>query len=80
MWMSVGLIGRKQRSVHRLHARGAGEGPHQPVVYTVQMVDMHAGQEPDGVSIHKVHHTDDAPVETTTLTASYPLNNTLCSI
>lgn len=64
--VSVGLVGGKQRGVHRLHAGGAGEGPHQPVVYTVHVVDVHAGQEPDGVSVHEVHHTDDAPVEVNT--------------
>lgn len=61
--MSVGLIGGKQRSVHRLHAGGAGERPHQPVIYTVHVVDVHAGQKPDGVSVNKVHHTDDTPEE-----------------
>lgn len=60
MCVSVGLVRGKQRGVHRLHAGGAGEGPHQPVVYTVHVVDVHAGQEPDGVSVYKVHHTDDA--------------------
>lgn len=55
---SVGLIGGQQSGVHRLHAGGTGERPHQPVVYTVHMVNVHAGQEPDRVSIHKVHHTN----------------------
>ena len=64
--LSVGLIGGKQRGVHRLHAGGAGEGSHQPVVYTVHVVDVHAGQEPDRVPIHKVHHTDDTPVKVNT--------------
>lgn len=58
-FVSVGLVGGKQRSIHRLHARGAGEGSHQPVVDTVHVVDVHAGQEPDRVSVDKVHHTDD---------------------
>lgn len=62
LWVSVGLIGGKQRSINRFHAGGAGEGSHQPVIYTVHMVDVHAGQEPDGVSVYKVHHTDDTPV------------------
>lgn len=62
---SVGLIGGEQRSVHRLHAGGAGEGPHQPIVYTVHVVDVHAGQEPDGVSVNKVHHTNDTSAQNT---------------
>lgn len=61
VFVSVGLVVGKQRRIHRLHAGGAGEGSHQPFVYTVHVVDVHAGQEPDGVSVHKVHHTDDAP-------------------
>lgn len=60
-FVSVGLVGGKQCSIHRLHARGAGEGPHQPVIDTVHVVDVHAGQEPDRVSVDKVHHTDDTP-------------------
>lgn len=60
---SVGLIRRQQSSVHGLHAGRAGEGPHQPVVYAVHVVGVHAGQEPDGISINKVHHADDTPVE-----------------
>ena len=56
----VGLIGGEQGSVHRLHAGGAGKGSHQPVVYTVHMVDVHTGQEPNRVPINKVQHTDHA--------------------
>lgn len=55
---SVRFIGRKQSSVHRLHAGRTGEGPHQPVIYTVQVVYVHAWQKPDGVPVNKVHHTD----------------------
>lgn len=60
-FVSVGLVGGKQCSIHRLHARGASEGSHQPVIDTVHVVDVHAGQEPDRVSVDKVHHTDDTP-------------------
>lgn len=66
LWPSVGLVGGEQRSVHRLHAGGAGERPHQPVVYTVHVVDVHAGQEPDRVSVNKVHHTNDASAQENT--------------
>ncbi len=58
MKRSVGLVGGEQSSIHRLHAGGAGEGSHQPVVYTVHVVDVHTWQEPDGVPVYKVQHTD----------------------
>lgn len=63
---SVGLIGGEQGSIHRLHAGGAGEGSHQPVVYTVHVVDVHTRQEPDGVPVYKVQHTDHTPERGTT--------------
>lgn len=66
LWPSVGLVGGEQRSVHRLHAGRAGERPHQPVIYTVHVVDVHAGQEPDRVSVNKVHHTNDASAQENT--------------
>lgn len=57
---SVGLVGGEQGSIHRLHAGGAGEGSHKPIIYTVHVVDVHTWQEPDGVPINKVQHTDHA--------------------
>jgi len=38
----VGVIGNKKCSIHRLHAAGAGETPHQPVVNALHMVGVHA--------------------------------------
>lgn len=58
---SVGLIRREECSVDRFHAGRTGEGPHEPVVYAVHVVDVHAGQEPDGVTVYKVHHTNHTP-------------------
>lgn len=58
---SVGLVGGEKGGIHGLHAGGAGEGTHQPVVYAVHMVDVHARQESDRVPINKVQHTDHAP-------------------
>lgn len=55
---SVGLVGGEQGGIHGLHAGWTGEGSHQPVVYTVHVVDVHARQESDRVSINKVQHTD----------------------
>lgn len=60
---SVSFVGREQGSIYRLHTGGTREGPHQPVIYAVQVVDVHAGEEPDGVSIHKVHHADHTPAQ-----------------
>jgi len=58
---SVGfVIGGEQGGVHGLHAGGAGEGSHQPVVYTVHVVDVHTRQESDGVPINKIQHADHA--------------------
>lgn len=62
--VSVGLVGGEQGGIHGLHAGGTGEGPHQPVVYTVHVVDVHARQESDRVSVNKVQHTDHAPENT----------------
>lgn len=55
---SISLIGRKQCCVNWLHAGGACEGSHQPVIYTVQVIDVHARQKSNWVPINKVHHTD----------------------
>ena len=42
-------------------AGGAGEAPHEPVVYAPHVVCVHAGQVPDSVSRLKLDHTYDAP-------------------
>lgn len=57
---SVGLVGGQQGGVHGLHARGAGEGAHEPVVDAVRVVDVHAGQEPHRVAHRKLPHADHA--------------------
>lgn len=61
---SVSLIGWKQCCIHWLHAGWTGKGSHQPVIYTVQVVDVHARQKSDRVPINKVHHTNDTSGET----------------
>ena len=61
---SVSLVWWKQCCIHWLHAGWTGKGSHQPVIYTVQVVDVHAGQKSDRVPIHKVHHTNNASGET----------------
>lgn len=55
---SISLVGRKQCCINWLHAGGAREGSHQPVIYTVQVIDVHARQKSNWVPINKVHHTD----------------------
>lgn len=61
---SVSLVWWKQCCIHWLHAGWTGKGSHQPVIYTVQVVDVHARQKSNRVPIHKVHHTNDASGET----------------
>ena len=53
----VSLIGDKEGGVHRLHAGGAGEATHEPVVDAVGVVGVQAGQVANTVSDHKVDHT-----------------------
>lgn len=55
---SVGFICGQQGCIYWLHAGGAGEGAHQPGVNAVHVVDVEAGQEPDGITILKIHHAD----------------------
>lgn len=59
---SISLVGRKQCCINWLHAGGTREGSHQPVIYTVQVIDVHARQKSNWVPINKVHHTDHTPV------------------
>lgn len=61
---SVSLVWWKQCCIHWLHAGWTGKGSHQPVIYTVQVVDVHAWQKSNRVPIHKVHHTNDTSGET----------------
>lgn len=60
---SVGFICRQQGGIHGLHTGGAGEGAHQPGVDAVQVVDVKARQEPNGITIFKIHHADHTPEE-----------------
>lgn len=55
---SVGFISRQQGCIYRFHAGGAGEGAHQPGVNAVHVVDVKAGQEPNGIAVIKIHHAD----------------------
>lgn len=60
---SVGFVGGQQGCVYGLHAGGAGEGAHQPRVDAANVVDVKAGQKPNGVSILKIHHADHTPAQ-----------------
>lgn len=55
---SVGFVRGQQGCVYRLHAGRAGEGAHQPGVNAIDVVNMKAGQEPDGITVLKIHHAD----------------------
>lgn len=59
--VSSAVDGRDEASVHSLHARGAGEGAHEPVIDAVEVVVVHAGKEADGFTCCVVHHTDGTP-------------------
>lgn len=58
---SVGFIRREQGCIHRLHAGGTGEGPHQPGVDAIHVVNVEAGQEPNRIAVLKIHHADYTP-------------------
>lgn len=45
-----------QCDVHWLHAGGAGEGAHEPVVNAAEVVEVHAREEADGLANNKLHH------------------------
>ena len=55
------LILTQEGGVHRLHAAGAGEAPHEPVVDAVHVVGVHAGQVPHRVPDVELDHADHAP-------------------
>ena len=57
------IILTQEGGVHRLHAAGAGEAPHEPVVDAVHVVGVHAGQVPHTVPHAELDHADDAPEE-----------------
>ena len=48
--------GGAQTYVHALHAGGAGEGAHQPIVCTLHVVVVHTREEPDWLSNVEFHH------------------------
>ncbi len=49
--------------VNALHAGGTGIGAHQPVVDATHVVEMHAGEQTNGLANSKVVHTDGTPGE-----------------
>ena len=59
--VSSAVDGSDETSVDPLHARGAGEGAHEPVIDAVEVVVVHAGEEADGLACCIVHHTDGTP-------------------
>ena len=55
------LILTQEGGVHRLHAAGAGEAAHEPVVDAVHVVGVHAGQVPHRVPDVELDHADHTP-------------------
>jgi len=56
----VGVVGNQKCSIHWLHTARAGEAPHQPVIDTLHMVGVHAGQVAHWVPHIELDHTNDA--------------------
>ena len=57
------FVGDEQGCIHWLHAAGAGEAAHEPVVDALRVVGVHAGQVADTVADHKLDHANDASKE-----------------
>lgn len=55
---SGGVHGVPDADVHPLHAGGAGERAHEPVVDAVEVVVVHAGEETDWFADYEFHHAD----------------------
>lgn len=49
------LVGQDGK-VHPFHACWAGEGPHEPVVDALDVVVVHAREEPDSLPRAELHH------------------------
>ena len=54
------ILGQRLRGIRGPPAEWAGEGPGQPLVDAVQVIDVLAGQRLDGVPDHQVLQTDRA--------------------
>lgn len=55
---SVHLLGRRLHCIHWPPAIGTQGICHQPLIFGVHVVHMHAWQRSNGVSLNKVHSTD----------------------
>ena len=58
-----GVVGVEEGGVHGLQAGGAGEGPLEPVVDAVGVVEVHAGQVPHPLPLDEIHHADHTPAQ-----------------
>lgn len=56
--LSIGFVCRQKRSINWFHAGGACEGAHQPVVYTLTVIGVHARQKPQQIPHGKLIHTN----------------------
>lgn len=43
--------------VDTLHACGTGVRAHEPVVNAAHVIEVHAGEQADGLALGEVHHT-----------------------
>lgn len=59
----VHVEGGAQSDVDPLHAGGAGEGAHEPLVSALHVVVVHAREESDWVPHVELHHANWAPGE-----------------
>jgi len=56
----VSLISREESGIHWLHARGASEAAHKPIVNAFGVVDVHAGEKANRISDAEFDHANDA--------------------
>ena len=57
----VCLVGDEEGGVDGLHARRAGEAPHEPVIDALGVVGVHAREVADAVADAELDHADHAP-------------------
>ena len=57
----VHVEGGAQSNVHPLHAGGAGEGSHEPLVCTLHVIVVHTREEPDRIPHAELHHAYGTP-------------------
>ena len=59
----IGYCRSMEGQINSLHAVGAGDGTHQPLVYAPGMVVVHTWEETDRITLVKINHADWTPVK-----------------